>query len=66
MSDVAFSPDGQRFATASGDKTARVWDVASGRELARLPHEGPVRSGLQSRRASASPSSWCRARLWLF
>ena len=27
---VAFSPDGTRIATASGDKTARVWDSATG------------------------------------
>jgi WD40 repeat protein len=41
---VTFSPDGQRLATASDDKTARVWDIASGRELARLPHEDSVSS----------------------
>ncbi|MBI5153862.1 protein kinase [Candidatus Poribacteria bacterium] len=31
-----FSPDGSMALTASGDKTARVWDTSSGRELAVL------------------------------
>jgi WD40 repeat protein len=39
---VAFSPDGKAVATASWDKTARVWDAASGKELARLSHENSV------------------------
>jgi WD40 repeat protein len=33
---VAHSPDGKRLATASIDKTAKVWDVASGQELLTL------------------------------
>jgi len=33
VTSVAFSPDGQRIVTGSWDKTAKVWEVASGREL---------------------------------
>ena len=33
---VAFSPDGTRLATASMDKTAKVWDVSSGQEVRTL------------------------------
>jgi len=33
---VAFSPDGQRLATASWDGTAKVWDTESGNELLTL------------------------------
>lgn len=33
VSSVAYSPDGQRIATASWDSTAKVWDMASGEEL---------------------------------
>ena len=33
---VAFSPDARRIVTACWDKTARIWDAATGQELARL------------------------------
>ncbi len=40
---VDFSPDGTQLVTASRDQTARVFDAASGRELARfVGHEGNV------------------------
>lgn len=39
---VAFSPDGQRIVTGGQDQTARIWDVATGKEFLTLPHEWPV------------------------
>lgn len=33
VTDIAFSPDGRFLATASNDRTARLWDVGTGVEL---------------------------------
>ena len=64
--DVAFSRDGSKVATASSDFTARLWDVASGKELAVLPHEDKVLDVAFSPNGTqlATASDDHTARLW--
>ena len=51
MLSAAFSPDGSRIVTASMDKTARIWDAATGKEIAVLRgHERTCARRLQPRR----------------
>jgi WD40 repeat protein len=44
LSTVAFSPNGKYVVSGSYDKTVRVWDVATGNEVTRMTHDGPVGS----------------------
>jgi WD40 repeat protein len=42
VTDLAFGPDGERLATASADRTARLWDVATEKEVVREAHDQQV------------------------
>jgi WD40 repeat protein len=64
---AAFSPDGTRIVTASSDKTARIWDAASGEEIAALRgHGGHVFSAAFSPDGTriVTASSDKTARIW--
>jgi len=67
VDSAAFSPDGSRIVTASWDKTARIWDAASAKEVAVLRgHENIVSSAAfspdGSRIVTASEDE--TARIW--
>ena len=69
---VALSPDGLHLATATGVDAARVWEIASGRELVRLTDVSPAGADIlrrvafsQDGRFLATAHRW-DVRLWLW
>ena len=66
LPSVAFSPDGKYVVAASVDNTARVWDAATGQEIARMTHEGKVTTVAFSSDGKyvVSGSYDCTARVW--
>ncbi len=67
VNGAAFSPDGQMAATASNDKTVRLWEVKTGKEIRRfLGHSDIVYSVTFSPdgKTLATASADRTARLW--
>lgn len=67
LRDVAFSPDGTQLATAGNDRTAVIWDAATGQSLVRIAgHDGVVTSVTFSPDGTqvATSGSDRTARLW--
>jgi WD40 repeat protein len=65
VNSAEFSPDGKTVVTASDDKTARIWDAVTGKELKKLEHSNSRRSAVFSPDGTMIvTTSYNTARIW--
>jgi WD40 repeat protein len=68
VDSVAFSPDGKLLASANGDRTVRLWQVATGKTIRDLPAGQTLATGSQavafSRDGSTLATVGQKVRLW--
>jgi WD40 repeat protein len=66
LNALAFDQTGARLASASEDRTARLWDVATGRLIEKMPHGDSVRDVVFNAAGDriATASNDFTARLW--
>jgi len=70
--DVSFHPDGEQIATASPDKTARLWSARTGQMLALCQHAGevcnvwfsPDGQRFVTCSGEMTAQEWTRAQMW--
>jgi WD40 repeat protein len=66
VSSASYSPDGTRLVTASEDRSARIWEVASGALLATLEHAESIRSATFSPNGSQVLTLSADNQVWLW
>ena len=64
VNSIAFSPSGQLLATASRDRDARIWNVATGELVRVFPHNTAVRDAQFSPDGRWLVTAALRASLW--